>query len=93
MKDLNKIENEHLQANDVGDDTPTNGISREFAEQFELLLREQMLLSAIVQFDCFGMGDLLSPAQRQECITLLSDHISDAIGDMPIWDIVKRGGA
>jgi hypothetical protein len=87
MQDLNKIENEKLQANDVGDDAPTSYITREFAEQFEKQLHDQMILAAGVAFEQTGMADLLSPAARQECFKLLSDHISDAIGDMPIWGI------
>jgi hypothetical protein len=87
MQDLNKIENEYLQANDAGDDAPTSCITREFAEQFEKLLHDQMILAAGVAFEQTGMGDLLSADERQECFKLLSDHISDAIGDMPIWGI------
>lgn len=92
MQDLNKIEQEYLQANDVGDDAPA-GLTREFAEQVETQLRMEIMIAAGVVFEQTGMGDLLPLDARNECFSLLLNHVSDAIGDMPIWDIVKRGEA
>lgn len=93
MQDLSKIEQEHLQANDRGDDAPTVGISREFAEQFKKTLWMHIRGAATKHFEDSGMAVLLTKEELKECFGLMHDHISDAIGDMPIWDIVKRGEA
>lgn len=93
MQDLSKIEQEHLQANDVGDDAP-DGLTRESAEHFATELRNRMLVAAAVYFEEYGMhGDIMNIDEVQKCIDLLKGHLEDAIGDMPIWEIVKRGEA
>lgn len=94
MQDLSKIEQEYLQANDVGDFQFRDvTLTKEFADNFSKELYDNLMRAAGEYFEASGMHAALSIKDVSDCVTLLSVHISDAIGDMPIWDIVKRGEA
>lgn len=74
------------------DDEPA-GLTRDAAEKFSKEIRNKMLVAASIYLDHSEINGFITPQERNECYKLLSDHLHDAIGDMPIWDIVKRGEA
>lgn len=69
------------------------GLTRDVADNFKKHLLD--VLSDVTRdaVEMYGMDEYMDKFQIAEFVYHITSGAQDAIGDMPIWDIVKRGEA